>query len=252
MKRNSHLFVLFALIFLLLTSACGAQQGSAPTLVGTLLPGNNELTSTPMAPTETIGTTATAMGSETATAAETSITTGLETATDSGDSVSTQASSVGTTQTPGIPVTGQDIVLVECQFCVDTQAHALLVLADSATFKIVSPAATTTTSSTTNPAPACTTVEVNNGKQVVLCSGPEMTPLVVNICTDANTCTDFPVDLLACPLTQGVSGTNVTPVQTIGTPTNVGTLVSPTLNPGVVISTATPAGSVAATTTPTP
>jgi len=79
-----------------------------------------------------------------------------------------------------------------------------------------------------------------------------MTPLVVNICTDANTCTDFPVDLLACPLTQGVSGTNVTPVQTIGTPTNVGTLVSPTLNPGVVISTATPAGSVAATTTPTP
>jgi hypothetical protein len=60
-------------------------------------------------------------------------------------------------------------------------------------------------------------VEVNNGRQVVLCSGPEMTPLVVNICTDASHCTDFPLDLLACPLTPaatqpapGTGGTGAT------------------------------------------
>jgi hypothetical protein len=155
--------------------------------------------------------------------------------------VGTQATGTGTTRTPGIPITGQNIMLVECQFCVDTQAHALLVLPDTATFKIVSPAQSTTTSPTTNSAPACTTVEVNNRKQVVLCSDPEMTPLVVNICTDASTCTDFPVDLLACPLTQGGNGASVTPVRTKGAPTIfVGTVVSPTLNPGVTISTATP------------
>ena len=258
MKKISRLFFWIALVLMLLTAACGTQQGTSPTsIVGTLLPGNNNPTSTPMLPTETIGTTPTATGSEAVTAVATQPTTGFETATvaasgSSTQAVGTQSSSVGTTQTPGIPVTGQDIMLVECQFCVDTQAHALLVLPDSATFKIVSPAPSTN-SSTSNPAPACTTVEVNNGKQVVLCSGPEMTPLVVNICTDGNTCTDFPVDLLACPLTQGGNGASVTLVQTKGASANVvGTPVPPTLNPGVVISTATSPGGAPATTTPVP
>jgi hypothetical protein len=120
------------------------------------------------------------------------------------------ATSPGVTRTPGIPVTGQDIMLVECQFCVDTRAHALLVLPDTATFQITSPAVTANT--TTDTQPTCTTVEINNGRQVVLCSGPELTPLVVNICTDASHCTDFPVDLLACPLTQGgAAGPAATP-----------------------------------------
>lgn len=259
MMKFSRLPLFIALIMVLLTVACGAQQGTSPTsTVATLLPGNINLTSTPILPTETTGTMPTASSSEIAATVQTSPTTGLETATvnagsQNTQSVGTQSSSAGTTQTSGIPVTGQDIMLVECQFCVDTQAHALLVLPDSATYKIISPAASTSSSSTANPAPACSTVEVNNGKQVVLCSGPEMTPLVLNICTDANTCTDFPVDLLACPLTPGGNGASVTPVQTQGAPTNVvGTVISPTLNPGVTISTATPAGGAAATTTPTP
>jgi hypothetical protein len=145
--------------------------------------------------------------------ASTAETAGVETPTlSSTESVSTLATSVvgspavGVTQTPGIPVTGVDIVLVECQFCIDGLANALLVLPDTATFAITTPTTTTsTTAETINT--NCSTIEVNNGKQVVLCSGAEMTPIMLNICTDANTCTDFPIDLLPCPLAQ--SGTVV-------------------------------------------
>ena len=119
-------------------------------------------------------------------------------------------------------------MLVECQFCVDNRAHALLVLPDKATFKITSPASATTT--TADAQPSCTTVEVINGRQIVLCSGPEMTPLMVNICADGSNCTDFPVDLLACPLTQE------------------GTVIPG----GAVTSTATPLSGTAATATATP
>jgi hypothetical protein len=155
--------------------------------------------------------------------------------------VATQASALGSTRTPGIPVTGQDIMLVECQFCVDTRAHALLVLPDTATFEISSPASTTST--TTDMQPNCTTVEINNGSQVVLCSGPEMTPLVVNICTDANDCTDFPVDLLACPLTQGAGSVNPAATQTPGTGGTTG---------GMGVSTETPVSGTTATATAIP
>jgi hypothetical protein len=150
------------------------------------------------------------------------------------------------TRTPGIPVTGQEIMLVECQFCVDTRAHALLVLPDTATFQITSPAVTANT--TTDTQPTCTTVEINNGRQVVLCSGPEMTPLVVNICTDASTCTDFPVNLLACPLTQGVPPATQTP----GTDGTGGILPAATATGGAVIITATPVTGMTATATTAP
>jgi hypothetical protein len=243
MKKYARTFLFPALLLVLLTTACGAGQGETPTtIVGTLLP---ILTGTPFGPTETIGTTPTATGSGRNTPAETT-TTGLETATVSAGNagtliVGTQAPSLGTTQTPGIPVTGQDSMLVECQFCVDTRAHALLVLPDTATFNITSPVSSTTT--TTADQPTCTTVEVNNGRQVVLCSGPEMTPLVVNICTDASNCTDFPVDLLACPLTQGSA---VGPANTQHAPGTGGTGATATTSPGgVATSTATPAGATA-------
>jgi hypothetical protein len=121
-------------------------------------------------------------------------------------------SPAGTTQNPGIPVTGVDIVLVECQFCIDGVAHALLILPDTATFKITSLAGSTTSTSAESSTPACTTVEVNNGQQVVLCSGPEMTPITLNICTADNACTDFPVDLLACPIAPAAVPTNETPL----------------------------------------
>ena len=213
MKKFSRYSLFLALLLILLTTACGAEQGATPTVIGTFLPTNSDLTSTPFGPTITVGTTPTATGPGSIVPAGTS-TPGLETATASSggvintQAVATQAPVFGTTSTAVIPVTGQDIMLVECQFCVDTRAHALLVLPDTATFQITSPAPTTTT--TTDTQPSCTTVEVDNGRQVVLCSGPEITPLVVNICTDASHCTDFPVDLLACPLTQGGAAGPVT------------------------------------------
>jgi hypothetical protein len=228
MMKFSRYPLFLILILVLLTTACGAEQGASPTTVGTLLPENNDLTSTPFGPTETVGTTPTATDMGLIVTPETTSSV-LETPTVSSGglintpSVATQVPASGLTRTPVIPVTGDDILLVECQFCVDTRAHALLVLPDTATFQITSPAVSSST--TTDTQPTCTTVEINNGRQVVLCSGPELTPLVVNICTDASTCTDFPVDLLACPLSQGGTG------GAAAIPTTSGTAVTATATP---------------------
>lgn len=231
MRKFSRLFLFLSLILVLLTAACGAEQGMTPTtIVGTLLP---DLTGTPLGGITTAEATGTAgLGTPTS---------GLETAT------LESPTATATSQAAVVPVTGQDIVLVECQFCVDTRAHALIVLPDTATFKITSPAPSTT-GTTADDAPACITVEVNNGRQVVLCSGPELTPLVVNICTDPNTCKDFPVDLLACPLTPGGA---VGPAQTEPAPGTGGMTATPTATQGgVTISTATPAGTATPTSAP--
>lgn len=232
----SRFFVFTSLLLVLLTAACAAEEGATPTLVGTILPDEGDLTGTPFETeiTETVqltmtAETATAEGSPTAAAA-----------TDS-DVTATGSPAASTTQTPGIPVTGSDIVLVECQFCVDTWAHALLVLPDTATFEIVSPAPAVTTSTTADTTPNCSTVEVNSGRQVVLCSGPETTPLTLNICTDVNTCTDLPINLMACPLDQqpvtGAGTADPSQTQPAGTEAAAATSTS---TPGVVISTATP------------
>lgn len=240
----SRFFVFASLILVLLTAACAAEEGTTPTLVGTTIPGEDDLTGTPFE-TETTETAETATGDGTSVVDGTPTADGSPTAAT--DGAATQATAVGsptagTTQTPSIPVTGPDILLVECQFCVDTWAHALLVLPDTATFEIVSPAPATTASTNAQATtPNCSTVEVNNGRQVVLCSGPEMTPITLNICTDVNTCTDFPIDLLACPLTQqpGTGAGTAVPNQTQPAGTDeAGATTTPTS--GVVISTATP------------
>ncbi|HEX2990811.1 MAG TPA: hypothetical protein VHO49_09040 [Anaerolineales bacterium] len=236
----SRFFVFTSLILVLLTAACAAEEGATPTLVGTTLPGESDLTATSFE-TETTETAETATGDGTVIAEGTATADGSPTVAVT-DTAATAAGSptAGTTQTPGIPVTGSDIVLVECQFCVDTWAHALLVLPDTATFEIVSPAPATTTSTTADTTPNCSTVEVNNGRQIVLCSGPETTPLTLNVCTDVNTCTDVPIDLMACPLDQQpATGSGAVPGQTepAGTEDAAATTTS---TPGVVISTATP------------
>lgn len=248
MKKSSHLFLWGSLILILLTAACGANQNSTPTLVGSTLPALD--TSTPAVGADTM--TADTATTETA-STEVSTTgrpsTGLETATlSTTQNISTQTTSIAgspaaeTSQTPGIPVTGVDIVLVECQFCVDNMAHALLVLPDTATFEVVSSASSTTgTTVKTN----CSTIEVNNGKQVVLCSGLEKTPLTLNVCTNASTCTNFPVQLQACPLTQlnpAVPSTNKTqtaPEPGAGSATPSPAVGATTTTP-VVINTPTP------------
>lgn len=192
MKQISKLFLFGMLALGLLSTACAADEREIQIL--TMTP--------PETSTQPVGFEVT-MTAETATESSTEIATTQVTAT---------ASPVeGITITPAIPVTGQDIVLVECQFCVDTLAHALLVLADTATFEFVS--ATTTTTSTLPT--GCSTIEVNNGKQVVLCSGPENTTISLNICT--NTCTNFPVNLLSCPVSQ-TNNTSAATTNILSTP----------------------------------
>ena len=193
------LFIFGALILVLLTAACGANQDANPTLVGTTLPGIP--TNTPFG----------GFGTGTAEAS-----TALESPTIlATQSIATQAPTIvgtpaaGTSQTAVIPVTGLDIMPVDCQFCVDNMAHALLVLPDTATFEVASTTPSTTTTTTNNTTTTintnCTTIEVNNGKQVVLCSGLEKTSITLNVCINSangNTCTSFLLNLLACSPTQ--------------------------------------------------
>jgi hypothetical protein len=194
MKQISKLFLIGMLALGLLTTACAADEREIPIITITTLPSE---TSTQL------------VGLDVTMAAETAIVSNPETTV---TQVPATASPVGgTTITPAIPVTGLDIVLVECQFCVDTMAHALLVMADTATFEFVSATTTTTSTLPTN----CSTIEVNNGKQVVLCSGPENTTISLNICT--NTCTNLPVNLMSCPVSQ-TNNTSAATTNALSTP----------------------------------
>jgi hypothetical protein len=189
MNKINKFFLFGSLFLVLLTAACGSNQNATPTLSGASI----LETSTPFLGlgTPVVGTATTAIA-----------TTGSETPVAGGaQGVSTQLPSVvGSTATSAaIPVTGSEITLVDCQFCIDNLAHALLVLPDVSTFQIVSPTPSTNTSTTTNV--SCSTIEVNNGKQVVLCSGPASIPVMLTICTNGS-CTNFPVNLQACPLSQ--------------------------------------------------
>ena len=231
MKKISRFFLFGALILVLLTAACAAEEGTlTPSYPGVDDPGGDDLTVTPFDGGATSEPVETAEGVETA-SGEIS-TPDVEVPATSTQDAEAATPDVDTTQTPGIPVTGVDVILVECQFCVDTWAHALLVLPDTATFEVVSPPPSTTTSTTAQAdEPRCSTVEVNNGKQVVLCSGPEMTPLTLNICTDPNTCTDFPVDLLSCPDTQGTNEVQSTPETDATPPVVISTATAPDTTP---------------------
>src|SRR5688500_8198602 len=116
MKNMSRLFLFSALTLMLLLSACAPEEGT-PTVVGTL-PG--DLTASPPAlETETPGTaeTETTLTAETAEATATVDLTGTVPATDT-----TQTAGTATTETPGTPVTGADVILLECQFCLEEWA----------------------------------------------------------------------------------------------------------------------------------
>ena len=50
-----------------------------------------------------------------------------------------QATATNTTLTPSIPVTGPEIISLDCQYCVDNIAHAQLVIPREAKIKVISP-----------------------------------------------------------------------------------------------------------------
>jgi hypothetical protein len=101
--------------------------------------------------------------------------------------------------------------LLECQFCIQDMAHALLVLPDTMTFEIASAPGTDT---------GCNTVDTYQGRQVVICRSQENTSINLNICTDATNCTQLLVELQDCPdvVQPGATATGTLEIGTTETP----------------------------------
>lgn len=125
-----------------------------------------------------------------------------------------------------IPITGVDVVSLQCQFCVNDQAHAVLIMSDQASFSVADP----------NSGITCATAQEVNGKRILLCRGPQQSTFTLNICVDATNCLQFPVTLQLCPLipetgvgtgTPFVTYTPVTPFYL----TPINTLIPPTQRP---------------------
>jgi len=108
MKRISQIFLFGAPILILLAAACAPVGEGASALPGAL---QDALT-----------------GSPTAFATDTTATTDTS-----------QLTATNTTLTPSIPVTGSEIIRLDCQYCVDNIAHAQLVIPREAKIDVVSP-----------------------------------------------------------------------------------------------------------------
>lgn len=219
MKNVSLMFMFGALVLVLALAACAPSEGT-PTLVGSPFPDDTpivDLTGSPSV--EATGTTVT-------TETETPV---VDT-TDTPEVTPTQ----DTTQTPSIPVTG-DIILVECQFCIENVGHALLVFNESSTFEVV----TTSASTPSDPDMGCSTIDTYDGRQVVLCRGEEDTSLTLNICDANNTCTEMIVTLQGCPdaLTPQPGDATNTPAAGVATDTPA---AGATDTPAAAVPTATP------------
>jgi hypothetical protein len=101
---------------------------------------------------------------------------------------------------------------------VESDAHAILILPDSASFDV-----------SENTAVTCLTANVINGRRILICRGPQSTSFNLNICSDPAHCLQYPVDLQSCSLLQ--AGETPLATYTPSTPvylTPVNTLMSPT------------------------
>jgi hypothetical protein len=208
MKNLSRSFLACGLILTFLISACGALQETSPTPVGTILP-ESVPSSTPVF-TSTVPPTAT--------------------------DIST---------TPLIPITGENVVSLQCQFCVDGETHAVLVFPDYAYFDVVS----------TSPV-TCFTANVVNGQRILICRGAQQTSFNLNICSDNKNCLQFPIALQECPLISAgspvVTSTPSTPVFLTAIGTFVPTDDTPNNSPSSTPAQASVTPPPAATTAPPP
>ena len=103
MKRISRIFLFGAVTVTLLAAACAPVGEGTP-----ILPAQNDLTGSPTVfATDTAGTS--------------------------------QATATNTTLTPSIPVTGLEVLSLDCQYCVDNIAHAQFVIPREANFRVTSP-----------------------------------------------------------------------------------------------------------------
>jgi hypothetical protein len=154
----------------------------------------------------------------------------------------TSTNVVPTAITPSIPITGENVVSMQCQFCVDTVPHAVLIFPEFAFFDVV----------TTEPV-TCLTAQVVNGQRVLLCRGAELTTFTLNICSDPANCLQFPVTLETCPLIPNTGQTTpvtpffLNPINTLEAPTSA----PPGLPTGTSVPAATPTAP-SITVTPSP
>lgn len=154
------------------------------------------------------------------------------------------------TQTPIalIPVTGNDFASLQCQFCVNDEIHAVLLIPQSATFLVSDPVAGIN----------CLTAQMVDEQRIVICRGAQQTSFTLNVCIVGSACSQIPITLQSCQVTPGTgSGTQqaATPVNVV--PTEVLPTSRPTFQPGLstptVISTQTgPARSSFTATAPAP
>lgn len=230
MKKMSRIFLCSALTFILLLAACAPEEGT-PTAGGTVFPSDTVAPDTTGSPAATEGTLT--AETETTGTADTTATVDLTGTAPATDTTQVAGTGTATTDTPGIPVTGADVILLECQFCVEGIGNALLVMSDAATFEMVTDTASL---STPGPDTGCTTVDTFGGRQVVLCRGEENTTLTLDICMDGTNCTQLEVELQSCPDT--VPGVTDTPGA--GAPTATQTAGGLTDTPAGPTSTPTP------------
>lgn len=161
MSRISRRVLTGALMVVIMCSACGRLSFASPTPVWTVPPAG-----VPVFPTATI------LASATTTAAS---------------------------ATASIPITGEDVVSVQCEFCVDAEAHAVLIFPDFAYFDV-----------NADVPISCFTADVSGGRRILICHGAQSTTFNLNICSDPSNCLHFPVALQPCPVLQ----TGVTPMAT--------------------------------------
>jgi hypothetical protein len=197
MRRLSRQILIGALTVIFLSSACGRLSFASPTPVWTLPPGG-----LPVFPTTTLPAPVAVTGSAI---------------------------------TAEIPITGENVVSLQCQFCVNTEAHAVLIFPESVKFDV------------SNETPvSCLTAAAIGGKRILICHGTQSSTFNLNICTDKSNCLQFPVALQPCPLLQA----GATPLAT-GTPfylTPINTLKAPTKDRGPTATAGTPIPA----STPTP
>ena len=112
---------------------------------------------------------------------------------------STGFTATSTPITPIIPITGENVVEMQCQFCVNDLTHAVFIFPDFAIFDVESASPVT-----------CMTAEVINGQRVLVCYGQQSTSFNLKICSDNSNCLLYPVALQPCPLIPNTGGVATT------------------------------------------
>jgi hypothetical protein len=149
------------------------------------------------------------------------------------------------TATPFIPITGMDVVSLQCQFCVNDEAHAVLIMSSEVSFNVSEPATGI----------ICATAEEINGRRILLCRGAQQVSFNLNVCVDASNCLQFPVTLQSCPLIPQTGSGTGSPLITF-TPrspiflTAINTLIPPPSGPRSPTETGVAPPTSATTSTP--